>query len=270
MGASKRMHDSVGSDERPARARRLTRGAVEHDPVQLRIAAAWGLGRLGSQEAVALLKPILKSGRPREQRTAASDLAVRLRAEVARALVSSGNDDGIEAVWKEYQDSLGWSVGAEQRDDWFRIATTDSLALSATPVAYMKVIGILKGKDLSARWDVTRAMAEGTMWYWFQNAPAVSQGQGKLPVPALNDARVLRALMDVAEGRVAPPKTAPGFANVAKKWADEARSYAIMALRKSGNRDALAFVEKIQTQEAKAQQKPGAPTPEGGKRDRSD
>ena len=53
--------------------------------------------------------------------------------------------------------------------------------------------------------------------------------------------------MDVAEGRVAPPKTAPGFANVAKKWANEARNYAIIALRKSGNRDALAFVERVQT-----------------------
>ena len=66
--------------------------------------------------------------------------------EVARALVSSGNDDGIEAVWKEYQEKPRMERGAVQRDDWFRIATTDSSWLLATPVAYMKVIGIQKGR----------------------------------------------------------------------------------------------------------------------------
>ena len=52
-------------------------------------------------------------------------------------------------------------------------------------------------------------MAEGTMWSWFQNAPAVSQGQGRLPVPVLDDARVLCVFMDVAEGRVSATEDGP-------------------------------------------------------------
>ena len=85
----------------------------------------------------------------------------------------------------------------------------DSLAFSPAPHAYLKVVGILKGNDISARWEAIRAMASGTMADWFRDEWMESQRVGELPVPALKDARVLQALMDVVEDRVAKPQEAP-------------------------------------------------------------
>ena len=76
----------------------------------------------------------------------------------------------------------------------------------------------------------------------------VSQRLGKLPVPALKDARVLPALMDVVKDRVAKPEEAPKHAKTAQKWAEEAQS-CHESIRKSGDADALAFVEKHEAHE---------------------
>ena len=237
---------------------------MEHERSTLGIAAVWGLGYLGGPEAVALLKPILKNGRSADPRTSTSEVTVKLAAEAARALVVSGDASGIDAAWDEFQVTPRWGVGPDSNDRnvWFRLAAVDSLALSPAPHAYLKVVGILKGNDISARWEAIRAMASGTMADWFRDEWMESQRVGELPVPALKDARVLQALMDVVEDRVAKPQEAPKHAKTAQKWAKEARELAMTGVRKSGNSDALAFVEKLEAHEGTIQPKPQPFTPD--------
>lgn len=67
-------------------------------------------------------------------------------------------------------------------------------------------------------------------------------GYDRRKLPALADNRVLRALMKVAESRPSPKQVSRSTFKMLR----ETREYAISALRKSGNPDALKLVEKVE------------------------
>jgi HEAT repeat protein len=206
-----------------------------------RRAAVWGLAGLGDERSILLLKPILVDERPVEKWWKTESGRVSwVRAETARALVATGNAGAIAAVWNEYKHGPKVSEGIDEIDidRHFRLAAVDALAMSPKPRAYLKVTDVLEGTDTQMRCEAARVVCSSALSQMLSETDVAANERRRLP--ALDDMRVLRALMKVA-GSVPPSKDAGGRA---LKTFRETQEYAIAALRKSGNPEALTFVER--------------------------
>lgn len=238
---------SLGRIKDP-RAFDVLRRALKDKDADQRVAAVWGLAGLGDARSIALLKPMLKAERSTEVWTKTPYWVIRVvRPAVARALVSTGGDDAIDAVFEEYRASpptIESEIAAGKMDSLkdvhFRTAAVDALAMSPNPRAYLKVIDTLDGADARMRYEAARVLYCSTI------SQALSQidvpGYDRRKLPALADNRVLRALMKVAESRPSPKQVSRSTFKMLR----ETREYAISALRKSGNPDALKLVEKVE------------------------
>jgi hypothetical protein len=187
------------------------------------------------------LEGILKDERPTDpSQKKARRVASDPRAAAALALVATGDDGAIDTVFSEYQVSPEVKEDSEdsRRDIRFRTAAVDAFAMSPKPRAYLKVIDILTGTDVLMRQEAARVLKASTISSLFL-LDTVLDDRKKLP--ALNDMRVLRALMKVAE--IALPKH---VSRNTLKLSRKTHEYAISALRKSGNPEALKFVEKLE------------------------
>ena len=114
--------------------------------------------------------------------------------------------------------------------------------MSPKPLAYLKVIDILSGTDAYMRCEAAEVLYRSTISQTLSATDISTYKRRKLP--ALADMRVLEALMKVA-GR--PPE--PGQTDrKMRKLLRDTREYAVKALKKSGNAEALQFVEKLQAE----------------------
>jgi HEAT repeat protein len=206
-----------------------------------RDAAVRGLAGLGSASALAPLKRILKDDRPTPAWWSKVDnrSMLMIRQDAALALTGTGDDGAIDAVADEHQASLRIREWCERspNDRFFRTAAADGLAMSPKPRAYLKVIDILEGNDPEMRCEVARVLycstiSEDLSW---ADIPVFSWRK----LAALDDPRVLRALMKVVESN--PPSTQPGERYLRR----HTRQFAVNALMKSGNPEALAFLKKF-------------------------
>jgi HEAT repeat protein len=233
------------------RAFDVLRRALKDEDVGQRVAAVWGLAGLGDARSVVLLKSILKAARPTEVWMKADNVVPVVRPSVARALISTGDDDAIDAVYEEYKASpesieleIERGVIDSIKDFHFRTAAVDALAMSPRPRAYLKVIDILDGTDILMRCEAARVLYCSTISQALSQMDVPEYDRRKLP--ALDDKRVLRALMKVAES--SPPSKQ--VSRSALKMFRETQEYAVAALRKSGNPEALKFVEKLEARGA--------------------
>jgi HEAT repeat protein len=151
---------------RDPRAFDVLRRALKEGDVFERVAAVEGLGGLRDARSIAVLEGILKDERPTNpSQKKAHRVASDPRATAARALVATGDDGAIDAVFSEYQVSPEVKEDSEdsRRDIRFRIAAVDAFAMSPKPHAYLKVIDILKGNDTRMRNEATRVLKAGTI-----------------------------------------------------------------------------------------------------------
>jgi HEAT repeat protein len=206
-----------------------------------RVAAVWGLAGLADARSIALMETILKNKRPTEKWWK-TGLKSMVRPTAARALVSTGDDGAIDAVMEEYRASPEMRQGTEDSfiDLHFRTAVVDALALSSKPQAYLKVIDILEGTDTQMRREAARVLDSRTISIALSEIDPSACPRRK--VPALDDTRVLRALMKVAEST--PPSKR--INRSALETFRETQEYAVGALRNSGNPEVLTFLEKLE------------------------
>jgi HEAT repeat protein len=178
---------------------------------KVRIAAAWGLAGLGDAKSLALLKPILKAERPKmpwwEEK--GKQVPPLFRTAVACALISTGDSDSIDAVYQE-------ALASCRVDPLFSGKAIVRLAMSPKPRAYLHAIEALNTEEEWLHAGVTGVLATST------DDP--EGGTLKEKLPALEDRRVLEALMKVAEN---------------SKESNRTRENAKAALRKSGDKKAL-------------------------------
>ena len=160
------------SGEPGIRAFDVLRPALRGGEWHERVAAIWGLAGLGDARSIALLKAILKDERPTQVwlKNAPGQVDVpRVRPEAASALVSTGDDGAIDAVYEEYKVSpeiVDAEIDRGNKDSWkdlhFRTAAVDALAMSPKPYAYLKIIDILGGTDIQMRYEATRVLNAST------------------------------------------------------------------------------------------------------------
>jgi hypothetical protein len=157
-------------------------------------------------------------------------------------------------VINEYHASPEIRQGAEETsvDLHFRTAAVDALALSSKPRAYLEIVNVLKGTDVLMRCEAARALYRSAYSQLLFDSDVGTYNKRK--VAALGDMRVLRALMEVAVS--APPKHA---SRDEMKLSRETRENVISALRKSGNPEALKFVEKLEKEAANVDRSQNTP-----------
>jgi HEAT repeat protein len=229
---------------RDPRAFEVLRLALKDGDVMECVAAVRGLAGLGDARSIAILEGILKDERPTDPAWKKPDgVELLVRPAAALALVSTGDDGAIDAVFEEYRASPETRITEDSEDSRkdirFRTAVVDAMAMSPKPHAYLKVIDILQGTDMLMRQEAARVLKASTISSMFL-LDTMPDERKKLA--ALDDERVLQALMNVAEG--APSSKQVG--GNALKTSRETQKYAVAALRKSGNPEAMRFVEKLE------------------------
>jgi HEAT repeat protein len=216
----------------------LLREALKSSEWHERAAAAWGLAGLGDARSISLLTAILKDERPKGSWLRLGSITL-LRPVAARALVGTGGDVAIAAVFDEY---LASPESSEKTyiDLPFRTAAVDALAMSPKPPAYLKTIDILGGTDVWMRRETARVLYSSMVSQMLIEVDVPEYDRRKLP--ALADMRVLQALMKAAESH---PES-KHYSKLALEALRQTREYAVKALKKSGHPEALGFVEKLE------------------------
>jgi HEAT repeat protein len=234
--------EALGHTRAP-RAFDILRRALKEGDATERVAAVRGLGGLRDSQSIAALIAVLRSERPTTKWSETRNVPLA-RPAAALALVDTGDDTAIDAVLDEYRGASGSHIREHMeggaKDIHFRTAAVDALAMSPQPKAYLKIIDILEGSDNRMRREAARILCCSTLSQILSETDAAFYKRCRLS--ALNDSRVLRELMKVAAS--APPsKQADQSALTTFR---ETQKYAIGALRKSGNPEALRFVEKVE------------------------
>ena len=193
-----------------SRAFEPLRAALKSKNYRVRLYAVGGLANLGDPRCLPLLVPLLRS--PSE--------STDFRKGVASALVGSEANDAIDAVIDQF-DATNVNLP-------LRPYLADVLAMSPKPRAYMRAVtAMLHDKDPDIRKEVARLLATSVSLA-SEHADGGSDREKKSKLPALKDAQVLQALMTVVQNH---------------HESDRTREYARMALRKSGNSQALDFLK---------------------------
>ena len=178
----------------------------------LRETAVYALGQLGDKRCVALLLDMLKREWP--------DPFFRERIVVA--LAKTGQKAAIARVIQEFERNSKWLD--------IRLSYLDALALSPKPQAYLRAVEVLQEDEPSFRYECARVLAEGVD---HRTKDVLGYHAERYAVPALRDTRVVPPLIAVAKD---PTEHAP------------TRKYARIALKKTGDPRALAFLKSTDTE----------------------
>ncbi len=178
----------------------------------LREAAVDSLGHLGDQRCVALLFDMLKREWP----------DAYFRERIVVALAKTGQKAAIARVIQEFECSSNWPN--------IRQAYLDALALSPKPQAYLRAVEALRDDDPRFRYESARVLVEGVD---LRTKGVLGDYAERQDVPALRDARVVPPLIAVAKD---PTEIS------------YIREYARIALKKTGDPRALAFLKSTDTE----------------------
>jgi HEAT repeat protein len=187
-------------------------------PPDLLVAAVAGLEAYGDAKCVGKLESIMRAGRQAKWLDQQEYPAALLRHHAARALIRTGDPGAIDVVISEFK------THQDVYDGVFRLSVVNGLALSPEPRAYLHLIELLTGNDQRISRRAAKTLATSI------DFDEMSEDRLMGALPALDDDRVLEALMKVAGN---------------PKEAQEIRKDARRALRKSDRPKVWEFLKKL-------------------------
>jgi HEAT repeat protein len=204
---------ALGETKQP-RAFEVLREALGDKDEYMRLWAIGALTCLHDPRTVALFKSLLHNSGEEES----------VQRAAAAALVDTGDPDAIEHAYREsLLDKAQWPL--------LRLDVLDAFAQSRNTIAYPYVVRALRDKQSAVRAEAARVLAETICLRTMRGLGGFIDFREQVrKLPALDDTRVLDALLDVVRNHSEETET---------------RELAREALRKSGNPKALQALKEI-------------------------
>jgi HEAT repeat protein len=204
---------ALGQTKQP-RAFEVLRDALGDKDEYMRLWAIGGLTCLQDRRAVALFISVLHNG----------DEPESVQRAAATALVDTGDPDAVEDAYRE-------SLLHKADRPLLRLDVLDAFAASRKTIAYPYVVRALRDKESIVRAEAARVLAETICLRTMRGLGGFIDFREQVrKLPALDDARVLDALLDLVRNHSEETET---------------RKLAREALRKSGNPKALRALKEI-------------------------